>query len=36
MNYKELFNRIVLFISSPAKAWLDVKNEADGKKVLGD
>ena len=36
MNYKELFNRIVLFISSPAKAWLDVKNEADGKKVLGE
>ena len=36
MSYKELFNRIVLFISSPAKAWLDVKNEADGKKVLGE
>lgn len=36
MNYKELFNRIVLFISSPAKAWVDVAKEADRKKVLGE
>ena len=36
MNYKELFNRVVLFISSPAKAWLEVKNETDGKKVMGE
>ena len=36
MNYKELFNRVVLLISSPAKAWLDVDKEADRKKVLGE
>ena len=36
MNYKDLFNRVVLFISSPAKAWLEVKNETDGKKVMGE
>jgi len=36
MNYKELFNRVVLFVSSPAKAWLDVKNETNGKKVLSE
>ena len=36
MNYKELFNRVVLFISAPAKAWLDVKNETDGRKVMGE
>ena len=36
MNYQELFNRVVLFISSPAKAWLDVDKEADRKKVLSE
>lgn len=36
MNYKELFNRVVLFISSPAKAWQDVGKETDRKKVLGE
>ena len=36
MNYKELFNRIVLFISSPTKAWMDIKSETDKRKVLGE
>lgn len=36
MNYKELFNRVVLFISSPAKAWQDVEKETDRRKVLGE
>ncbi len=34
MNYKELFNRIVLLISSPAKAWEEICCEEDRKKVL--
>lgn len=34
MNYKELFNRAVLLLSSPAQAWLDIENEEDRKKVL--
>ena len=36
MNYKELFNRVVLLISSPAKAWLEIKGEEKGKRVLSD
>lgn len=36
MNYKELFNRVVLFISSPAEAWADVSKEADRKNVLAE
>lgn len=36
MNYKELFNRVVALISSPAKAWTEISEEMDGKKVLGD
>ena len=36
MNYKELFNRVVSLISSPAKAWSEISIETDGKKVLGE
>lgn len=35
MNYKELFERIVLLISSPAKAWEEIYGEVDRRKVLG-
>lgn len=35
MNYKELFNRVVLLISSPAKAWREIIHEEDRKKMLG-
>ena len=36
MNYKELFNRVVSLISTPAKAWSEISIETDGKKVLGE
>lgn len=36
MNYKELFNRTVLLISSPAKAWTEIEKEDNRKKVLGE
>ena len=36
MNYKELFNRTVLLISSPAKAWAEIEKEDNRKKVLGE
>ena len=36
MNYKELFNRAVLLISSPAKAWADIAFEHDRKKVMSE
>ena len=35
MNYKELFNRLLLLISSPAKAWEEILIEEDKRKVLG-
>ena len=35
MNYKDLFNRVVLLISSPAKAWTEINTEEDRRKVLG-
>lgn len=35
MNYKELFNRVVLLISSPAKAWEEIMCEEDRRKLLG-
>ncbi len=31
MNYKELFQRVWLLLSSPAKAWDEIKEEEDGK-----
>jgi len=34
MNYKELFEMTVLLLSSPAKAWLKIKDEEDKKKVM--
>ena len=34
MNYKELFNRVVLLISSPANAWKEIAEETDRRKVL--
>ena len=36
MNYKELFNRTVQLISSPAQAWLDIAKEEDRKKVMSE
>lgn len=36
MNYKELFNRAVLLISSPSKAWADIALEDDRKKVMSE
>ena len=36
MNYKELFNRAVLLLSSPAKAWGEIASECDRKKVMGE
>ena len=35
MNYKELFNRVVLLLSSPAQAWQEIAKEEDRKKVMG-
>lgn len=35
MNYKELFDRVMLLVSSPAKAWEEISLEADRRKVLG-
>ena len=29
MNYKELFNRTVLLMSSPAKAWTEIEKEEE-------
>ena len=34
MNYKELFNRIMLLVSSPAKAWEEIVQETDRQKVM--
>lgn len=34
MNYKELFNRIMLLVSSPAKAWEEIVQETDCQKVM--
>lgn len=36
MNYKELFNRTMLLISSPAKAWEEIKDESDRSRVLSE
>jgi len=36
LDYKDLFNRAVLLISSPAKAWADIKNESDSRKVMSE
>ncbi len=34
MNYKELYNRVLLLISSPAKAWEEIVLEEDRQKVF--
>lgn len=34
MNYKELFKRAVLLISSPAQAWMEIHDEEDRKVVM--
>lgn len=34
MNYKELFDRVLLLLSAPAKAWTDIACEDDRKKVM--
>ena len=36
MNYKELFNRAVLLISSPTKAWEEINGEYDRRKVMSE
>ena len=36
MNYKDLFKRTVLLISSPVKAWAEIKNETDKRKVMSE
>lgn len=36
MNYKELFDRVLLLLSSPAKAWVDIAAEDDRKKVMSE
>ena len=36
MNYKELFNRMLLLLSSPAKAWADIAQEDNRKKVMSE
>jgi len=34
LNYKELFNRALLLISSPARAWEEIRLEEDRRKVF--
>jgi hypothetical protein len=36
LNYKELFNRVVLLLSSPAKAWGEIACEYNRKKVMSE
>ena len=36
MNYKELFNRAVLLLSTPAKAWEEIANESNQNKVMSE
>lgn len=35
MNYKELFDRIMKLITTPAKAWEEICNETNRQKVMG-
>lgn len=35
MNYKDLFDRVLLLISAPAKAWEGICHETDCQKVMG-
>ena len=34
MDYKDLFKRVMLLISAPGKAWEEISNEQDRKKVM--
>lgn len=36
MNYKELFNRTLLLLSAPAKAWAEIVCEDNRKKVMSE
>ena len=36
LNYKELFNRAVLLLSTPAKAWEEIANESNRNKVMSE
>ena len=36
MNYKDLFNRAALLISAPSKAWDEIVDETDARKVLSE
>ena len=36
LNYKELFNRAVLLLSNPAKAWEEIANESNQNKVMSE
>ena len=36
LNYKELFNRAVLLLSTPAKAWEEIANESNRSKVMSE
>ena len=36
MNYKDLLKKTVLLISSPVKAWAEIKNETDKRKVMSE
>ena len=36
MNYKDLFKRTVLLISSPVKAWAEIKDETAKRKVMSE
>ena len=36
MNYKFLFNRAILLISTPVKAWIEIKKEEDRNGVLSN
>ena len=36
MNYKELFGRVLLLLSSPAKAWAEIACEDNRKKVMSE
>ena len=34
MDYKELFKRVILLLSAPGKAWEEISNEEDRRKVM--
>jgi hypothetical protein len=36
LNYKDLFDKTVQLISSPAQAWEKIEDEVDRKKVMSE